>query len=226
MAEATQRPRLLLVEDDPELGPLLVDMLEGDYGVDLLTDGAVGLAAARTGSYDAMVLDRRLPVRDGLSVLRELRGEGVRLPVLLLTALGSVRDKVEGLDAGADDYLPKPFELDELLARLRAIRRGAAHLTDEGSRLPIGTWDLYPQSRALYSPYGDRAILTEREGDLLHLLASHPRRTFSRQEILSEVFDPSDTPGMVDTYVHYVRRKSDRAVIQTVRGRGYRLGQP
>ncbi len=221
-----ETPRLLLVEDDPELGPLLGAILEEAYTVDLVTDGADGLHAARSGLYDLIVLDRRLPTRDGLSVLRALRSEGDRIPVLLLTALGSVRDRVEGLDAGADDYLPKPFDTDELLARLRALRRTAAMASDEGHRVAIGTWDLYPESRALYSPYGDRVILSDRECALLRLLATHPRRTFSRRDILAEVFDAQDAPGTVDTYVHYLRRKAEPAIVQTVRGRGYRLGQP
>jgi two-component system response regulator QseB len=226
MDEAEGRPRLMLVEDDTELGPLVATMLAADYDVDLVQDGAEGLDAALTGVHAAIVLDRRLPTRDGIAVLRALRAAGLRTPVVLLTALGSVRDRVEGLDAGADDYLPKPFDADELLARLRAARRSVAMLADEGRRLPVGAWDLYPQSRALYSPYGGRTILTERECDLLALLASHPRRTFTRAEILEEVFAASDTAGTVDTYVHYVRRKTEPALIQTVRSRGYRLGQP
>lgn len=221
-----ETPRLLLVEDDPELGPLLATMLAEAYTVDLVTDGLEGLQAARSGLHEAMVLDRRLPGRDGLTVLRTLRAEGNRLPVLLLTALGSVRDRIEGLDAGADDYLPKPFDADELLARLRAMRRSAAMISDEGHRVAIGTWDLYPESRALYSPYGDRVILSERECSLLRLLATHPHRTFSRRDILAEVFDGHDAPGTVDTYVHYLRRKAEPAIIHTVRGRGYRVGQP
>lgn len=219
-------PRLLLIEDDHELGPLLEMLLGSAYEVELHADGGTGLEAALGGRFEAIVLDRRLPGKDGVEVLRLLRGQGCRTPVVLLTALGSVQDRIEGLDAGADDYLPKPFDAEELLARLRAVRRSAAALADEGRRLPIGAWDLYPSSRALYSPYGDRVILTERECALLRLLAEHPRRTFDRREILAEVFGTGESPGTVDTYVHYVRRRSDPAIIQTVRGRGYRLGQP
>ena len=224
--ETTPLPRLLLVEDDPELGPLLEVLLGDAYEVELLADGLGGLEAALTGRFEAIVLDRRLPGMDGVEVLRRMRSEGCRTPVVLLTALGAVQDRIDGLDAGADDYLPKPFDTEELLARLRAVRRSSAALADECRRLPVGSWDLYPESRALYSPYGDRVILTERECALLRLLAEHPRRTFERREILAEVFGTGESPGTVDTYVHYVRRRSDPAIIQTVRGRGYRLGQP
>jgi two-component system response regulator QseB len=115
----------------------------------------------------------------------------------------------------------KPFEFDELFARLRAIRRVR---DGEGPFVRIGAWEFYPDSRAVYSPYDGRTILTERESDLLKLLAVNPQRTFSREEILNAVFDAHDTPGTVDTYVHYLRRKTDTDIVTTVRGRGYRLG--
>nr|WP_274636376.1 response regulator transcription factor [Microbacterium bovistercoris] len=215
------RPRLLLAEDDPQLGPLMARVLDEVYDVVLIPDGADALAAAVDGMFAVFVIDRRLPGLDGLEIIARLRREGVRTPALILTALGTVHDKVSGLDAGADDYLVKPFDFDELFARLRAIRR-----TDdgEGPFVRIGPWEFYPESRAVYSPYEGRSILTDRESALLRLLALHPRRTFSRGEILEAVFDATDTPGTVDTYVHYLRRKTDRDIITTVRGRGYRLG--
>ncbi|MGN6324550.1 response regulator transcription factor [Pseudolysinimonas sp.] len=216
------RPRLLLVEDDGELGPLLRDVLEEVYAVTLRSDARTGFETARDEPFDALVIDRRLPGADGVDVVESLRARGVTTPVLMLTALGAVPDKVRGLDAGANDYLVKPFEFDELFARLRSIRRV---LSGEGAMLRIGAWEFFPESRSVYSPYDGRRILTGRENELLRLFATHPQRTFTREQILRAVFDAGDLPGNVDTYVHYVRRKTDPDIITTVRGQGYRLGQ-
>lgn len=216
------RPRLLLIEDDPKLGPVMRDVLEEAYAVTLRVDARAGFDAARREDFDVMIVDRRLPGADGVDLVQSLRTGGVITPMLVLTALGTVHDKVRGLDAGANDYLVKPFEFEELFARLRAIRRV---YSEEGSFVRIGSWEFYPESRAIYSPYDGRYILTERENQLLRLLAEHPQRTFSREQILRAVFDETDQPGTVDTYVHYVRRKTDPDIITTVRGQGYRLGQ-
>lgn len=216
------RPRLLLIEDDRRLGPLLREVLEEAYDVTVCVDARSGFETGRDGDFDVIVVDRRLPGADGIDVVSSLRRSGVTAPMLMLTALGTLDDKVRGLDAGANDYLVKPFEFDELLARLRAIRRV---YSGEGPFIQIGTWEFYPDSRAIYSPYDGRVILTERENELLRLFATHPDRTYSREQILHAVFDVADLPGNVDTYVHYVRRKTDRDIITTVRGRGYRLGQ-
>ncbi|AZS35747.1 Transcriptional regulatory protein TcrA [Microbacterium lemovicicum] len=215
------RPRLLLVEDDPQLGPIMARVLDEVYEVTLIDDGREGLNAAQNDPFDVMVVDRRLPSMDGISIVESLRASGEATPMLILTALGTVQDKVRGLDAGANDYLVKPFEFDELFARLRAIRRVG---TGEGPFVRIGGWEFYPDSRAVYSPYDGRLILTERESDMLKLFAVSPQRTFSRAEILRAVFSADDTPGTVDTYVHYLRRKTDPNIVTTVRGRGYRLG--
>jgi two-component system response regulator QseB len=215
------RPPLLLVEDDPELGPLMAEVLGEDYEVTLLPDGLAGLEAARAGDFDVMVLDRRLPGLDGLGLVRALRSGGVVAPVLMLTALGAVADRVEGLDAGADDYLAKPFDFAELAARLRALRRVHG---EEEAVVYIGDWEFRPASRLINSPYEGRRVLTETETHLLLLLAQHADETLSRERILREVFPAGDSVGTVDTYVHYVRRKTERDIITTVRGRGYRLG--
>lgn len=219
---SADRPRLLLVEDDPQLGPLIARVLDEVYDVTLFADGADALSNAQEQRYDAMIIDRRLPTIDGISIVETLRQGNNTTPMLILTALGSVHDKVRGLDAGANDYLVKPFEFDELFARLRAIRRVS---NGEGPFVRLGGWEFYPDSRAIYSPYDGRTILTDRETTLLRLLAAHPDRTFSREDILESVFSPTDTPGTVDTYVHYLRRKTDIDIVTTVRGRGYRLGQ-
>ncbi|MGN7797657.1 response regulator transcription factor [Leifsonia sp. 22587] len=218
-----QRLRVLLVEDDVRLGPLIENVLSERYDVMRVADGEAGLAAGLARDYDAMVVDRRLPGISGGELVKTLRERGVVAPILMLTALGTLRDKVEGLDAGANDYLVKPFEFDELLARLRALTRT---FTGEGRELPIGEWRFHPESRAVYSPYEGRILLTDRENALLRLLAENPLRTFSRRQILEAVFESDEQPGTVDTYVHYLRRKTDPHIVSTVRGAGYRLGQP
>lgn len=214
-------PRLLIIEDDAQLGPILTQILGISYDVTLVADGQLGVGAALSQEFDVMVIDRRLPSLDGLGVIRCLRQKRIVTPMLLLTALGTVRDTVDGLDAGANDYLVKPFEFDELLARLRALRRV---FTGEGIAVPIGAWEFFPESHTIYSPYDGRIMLTPRESELLQLLATSPDRTFSRHQILREVFGKEDRPGTVDTYIHYLRRKTDVAIVLTVRGQGYRMG--
>ncbi|WNM24731.1 response regulator transcription factor [Demequina capsici] len=218
------RPRLLLAEDDPQLGPIMTQVLDEVYEVQLAVDGVEALDAARLGRFDVLVIDRRLPSLDGVAMIERLRAGGVTTPALMLTALGTVQDKVTGLDAGANDYLVKPFEFDELFARLRAIRRSGT--VEEEPTLRIGSWEFAPESRTITSPTAGRKVLTARETALLHLLAAHPERTFSREEILDGVFESTDTLGTVDTYVHYLRKKTAADVVTTVRGRGYRVGQP
>ena len=219
----SERQRILLIEDDPQLGPIVRQVLAETYDVELAADGEKGLRLGLENPFDAMVVDRRLPGLDGLAVIERLRAGRVVVPILVLTALDSVADRVSGLDAGANDYLVKPFEFDELLARLRALTRT---FTGEGTAVSIGSWEFYPESRCIYSPYTGRIQLTVRENALLRLLADNPLRTFSRRAILHDVFESDEQPGTVDTYVHYVRRKTDKDLISTVRGEGYRLGQP
>lgn len=215
------QPRLLLIEDDPQLGPLIAQVLSESYTVTLEVDGTSGVVAGLSGDFDVMVIDRRLPSLDGLAVVETLRRKRVTTPILILTALGTVPDKVRGLDAGANDYLVKPFEFDELLARLRALQRT---FTGEGAMIRVGSWEFYPESRTIYSPYDGRVLLTTRETALLRMLAENPRQTFTRKQILHTAFRPEDQPGTVDTYVHYLRRKTDIDLVLTVRGQGYRLG--
>ena len=223
MAKIAQeaKPRLLLIEDDPQLGPLMLQVLAEAYDVTLVADGLAGLQTGMTGDFDVMVIDRRLPSLDGLEIVDALRHKRVITPILILTALGAIRDKVNGLDAGANDYLVKPFQFDELLARLRSLRRT---FTGEGPSYSIGQWEFYPESQSIYSPYEGRVPLTAKESALLRLFVDNPLRTFSRKQILRAVFRSDEQPGTVDTYVHYLRRKSDKNIIATVRGQGYRLG--
>ncbi|BDO40753.1 response regulator transcription factor [Cellulomonas sp. NTE-D12] len=221
MTAPTRRLSLLLLEDDPRLAPVVAELLSEVYDVTLVADGAVALERALTGEFDLLVLDRRVPTLDGLEVVRRLRARHVATPVLLLTALGTTADTVAGLDAGADDYVVKPFELDELLARLRALTRDHT-----GPQQQLGGWTYRPGSGEIHSPYEGRILLTVREDALLAMLAAEPDRVFSRTQILTAVFPHGEAEGTVDAYVHYLRRKTDRDLIETVRGRGYRLGHP
>ncbi|MDQ4490416.1 response regulator transcription factor [Sinomonas sp. ASV486] len=223
--DTPQPPRVLLVEDDRQLGPLLAELLGDDFDVSLAADGREGLRLALAREWDALVVDRGLPSLDGVSLVKSFRAKGLMTPILVLTALGSVPDKVEGLDAGANDYLVKPFDVEELAARLRALTRtSAAAATSEPGLLPIGAWDLDPAARVLTSPYGHRVELSAAESALLGRLAADPGRVHSRAELLESVFDAGDTPGVVDTYVHYLRKKTQKTVIRTVHGVGYQLG--
>ena len=219
MAEAS----LLLVDDDAPILRMLERTLTAEgYDVVAAADGGAALAAVERNVPDAIVLDVSMPGLDGLAVTRRLRAKGLRVPILLLTARDAVHERVAGLDAGADDYLVKPFDFAELAARLRALRRVHG---DEESVILIGDWEFRPASRLINSPYEGCKVLTETEAQLLLLLAQHPDETFTRERILREVFPAGDSVGTVDTYVHYIRRKTERDVVTTVRGRGYRLGR-
>lgn len=216
-------PTLLYVEDDPRLSEMTCEVLSEFYAVDHLADGRAALDQALRHRYELMVLDRRLPGMDGITLLRAIRTARITTPVLLLTALDTSEDRVTGLDAGANDYLVKPFAYEELLARLRTLRRG---FEAEGRRRHIGDWILMPDSQALYTPSGLRLTLTETETTLLDALAASPERIFAREELLQTAFPDASGEGSVDTYVHYIRRKAVPEIIETVRGKGYRLGAP
>ncbi|RWR18682.1 DNA-binding response regulator [Microbacterium enclense] len=219
----TERGSLLYVEDDAEIAALTVEMLSDAYTVDLATDGESGVRKALGRPYDVMVVDRRLPGMDGVAFIRSVRAARITTPILMLTALGTIDDRVSGLDGGANDYLVKPFDYGELLARLRALRRA---FRADGERRGIGDWVFTPESQALYDPSGFRISLTATESALLALLTSSPDHVFSREEIVRAVFPDGETTSSVDTYVHYVRRKSTPDMIETVRSRGYRAGSP
>ncbi|MFJ6088137.1 response regulator transcription factor [Streptomyces sp. NPDC092369] len=214
--------RLLLVEDDRELGVMLSEVLQDEgYSVDVAVDGQHGLHLGLARRYDVLVVDRRLPGLDGLDLLGRLRSRAVRTPVMLLTAMGTVHDRVDGLDAGADDYLVKPFELDEFSARLRALRRRALETAD---LLRIGSAILFVGHREVELAGGERIALAAREFELLWVLASRPETVYSRAELRRAVFHEAPASSIVDTYVYYLRRKLGRQVVRTVRGLGYRLG--
>jgi two-component system response regulator QseB len=217
------RPRVLLVENDPELTAMLVELLTAEgYAVDAAPDGQRGLHLGLTRDYDVLLLDRGLPALDGLDLLTRLRGQGRITPTLVLSALANPGDRVAGLDAGAEDYLGKPFDVEELLARLRALRR--RHL-DQATRMDVAGGALDVGTRSVHLAAGGEIALSEREAMLLTVLARHPRRVFSRAELVGTVFEGADDEGVVDTYVHYLRRKLGRPVVETVRGVGYRAGR-
>lgn len=218
-----ERPQLLLVEDDPVLGPLTAELLGTDYAVKLAADGQSGLHLGLTQAWDIMVIDRGLPVMDGVALIKALRHKGITTPALILTAWGATADKIEGLDAGANDYMTKPFDAGELKARLRAISRTFA---PTAVAVEIGDWVLEPATRMLRSPYGDPIALTAKESELLSLLAGDPGRVFTRPELMAALFHPTDSPGVIDTYVHYLRKKVAKTVIRTVHGLGYQIGEP
>jgi len=217
-------PALLLVEDDRALSAMLVELFTGEgYRVETAFDGQQGMHLGLTGNYDAMILDRGLPVMDGADLVALLRSRGITTPALLLTARGSVEDRVEGLDAGAQDYLVKPFEVTELLARVRALLRrnddAATVVQAGGLRL-----DLLTRRVGGATPDGDDVELSDRESALLVTLMSAPGRVFSRAQLLERAFDGAESDGTIDLYVHYLRRKLGKQVIRTVHGSGYRYG--
>lgn len=214
---------ILLVEDDDELAGLLERVLTDEgYAVLRAADGHTGLHLALTRPVDAMIVDRGLPAIEGLDLIARLRSRGVMTPILVLSARKSTEDRVEGLDAGAEDYLTKPFELTELLARLRALLR--RHL-DRAVELAVPGGVLELAGRTVRRTDGSTVELSEREAALLGLLAARPAVVFSRAELLDRVFGEAESETVVDTYVHYCRRKLGRGVISTVRGLGYRLGK-
>ncbi len=219
--------RLLVVEDDPDLSEVLRDgLIEEGYAVDLSVTGEDGLWRATTVDYDVAVLDVMLPDMSGFDILRAMRKKGQVTPVLVLTARDETADRVNGLDAGADDYLVKPFAWEELLARLRALlRRGAS---GRAPRLELGDLTLDPATREVCQA-GTLISTTAKEFEILYVLMREPGRVFSRTEITESIYD-DEYDGMsnvIDVFFSRIRRKlgSGEATprIRTVRGVGYAL---
>ena len=220
--------RLLIAEDDEKLSAALARGLRADgYAVDVTATGDQALLQARVYEYDAVILDLMLPGLDGLSVCAALRREGRWAPVLMLTALDGVGDRIRGLDSGADDYLIKPFEYGELVARLRALlRRGAP---ERPAVLTVGDLEVDPATRVV-TRGGRRIGLSAREFAVLEFLVRRAGAVVTRAELLEHVWDQNyeGSTNVVDVYVGYLRRKVDapfgQALIHTVRGAGYVLG--
>jgi two-component system copper resistance phosphate regulon response regulator CusR len=219
--------RILLVEDEPTAAQMLAKGLrEQSYAVDLAHDGENALFQATVTDYDLILLDVNLPLKDGFAVCRELRTSGSTVPVLMLTARDAVQDRISGLDLGADDYLTKPFDFHELLARVRALlRRGQAL---QAETLSIADLEINTRSHEV-SRNGARIELTAKEYALLEFLARRTGALVTRAEIAEHVWDESFDPfsNLIEVYIQRLRRKVDdgfeRKLIRTLRGEGYQL---
>jgi DNA-binding response OmpR family regulator len=220
---------ILVVEDEQKLATLLRRVLsEERHTVDVANDGPSGLDLAESDTYDLVILDVMLPGIDGVEVCRQMRGDGVKTPVLMLTARGSVDDKVAGLKSGADDYLVKPFAMAELQARVDALLRRRSHGFDSSTELVAGDLELDLVRHEVRR--GGRIIeLTAKEFALLEYLMRNPGQVLTRTQITDHVwrYDLDALSNVVDTYIHYLRDKIDRGfshpLIKTVRGVGYKV---
>jgi DNA-binding response OmpR family regulator len=219
--------KILLVEDEPRMADAIRRVLVAEhYTVDVARDGTDALGLLAQSTYDVVVLDRLLPDMTGIDVLRRMRARRIATPVLMLTALSALEHRVEGLDAGADDYLPKPFAFSELLARLRALARRSPEIASE--RLVAGSIELDPVRHEV-SVNGRGELLSAREYALLGYLIRHAGQVMTRQQILDSVWgaEPDVYSNVVDLYIHYLRRKlgalGESRALQTVRGVGYAL---
>jgi DNA-binding response OmpR family regulator len=212
---------MLLVEDDRMIADAVESALLGEhYAVDTVRDGQAADTALRTGTYDLVLLDLGLPLSDGLEVLGALRARGVKTPVLIVTARETVRDRIAGLDAGADDYLVKPFDTDELLARIRAlVRRSAGHA---GPVFTHGNVALNPATREA-TVDGQPVALSSREWAVLEPMVLRPGVVFSRAQLEDKLYGWKEdiSSNAVEVYVHGVRKKLGAGLIRTVRGLGY-----
>lgn len=215
--------RILLAEDDTMIGEVVLDALRAEgWAVDWVKDGAMAETALATAHYDLLLLDLGLPRKDGLEVLRALRARKARLPVLVATARDAVAQRVAGLDAGADDYIVKPYDLDELLARIRALLRRA-----DGRAEPIYEWGdvaINPSTREV-TLAGQPVSLSAREWAVLEPLLARPGRVLSRPQLEEKLYSWRDdvSSNAVEVYIHGVRKKLGAGLIENQRGLGYRV---
>ncbi|WP_368449233.1 response regulator [Cobetia amphilecti] len=217
--------RVLLVEDDPLLGEGVSHTLRREgMSTEWLKEGANVAATLKHSPFDVLVLDLGLPDLDGLQVLSHLRRQGQTLPVLILTARDDISDRVRGLDGGADDYLVKPFDIAELVARLRALVR--RHAGQPSGCLQLGPLRIDQAGRTV-TLAGSEVALGRREFDLLEFLLLHPSRVFSRDQLVEQLYgwDGDVESNVIEVHVHHLRRKFGTGVVKTVRGVGYRLGE-
>jgi two-component system response regulator QseB len=215
---------ILLIDDEPELREALADTIKaGGHSVTEIADGHEAIRLVGDRAFDVVLSDVRLPGIDGLTLLRTVRKDAPLTDFILMTAFADVGEAVAALKEGASDYLTKPFDVDELLARLRALLR--RHV-DRATELEVPGGRLLIESRCVVLTGGDEVTLSEREAELLTLLARRPRQVFDRSDLRELVFDEAGDDGVVDTYIHYLRRKLGRGVVRTVRGIGYQLGAP
>ncbi|MFZ9315047.1 MAG: response regulator transcription factor [Burkholderiaceae bacterium] len=218
--------RVLVVEDEPVLAKQLRGALGDEgYAVDLAYNGQDGLHLGREEPFDAIILDLGLPLLDGLSVLKTWRAEGRRMPVIILTARDSWSEKVAGIDAGADDYLAKPFHMEELLARLRGVIRRST-----GQAAPVLRWGAVALDTVAGRAWNDARplSLTSHEFKLLAWLMHHPNEVASRTTLSEHIYGANDDPdsNTIEVFVARLRKKLPSGMIETVRGLGYRLGDP
>ena len=212
--------RILLVEDDPMIGESVSEWLQGDgYAVDWLQDGDSALLALHTTPFALVILDLGLPGRDGLEVLKEIRSKESHIPVLITTARDTVDDRIAGLDSGADDYLIKPFDLEELSARIRALLRRSA-----GRAITRGRLTINPSTREVTFD-GKPVILSAKEYALLEALAERKGLVLSRVQLESKLYNWDSTVGSnaIEVHIHHLRKKLSEDAIKTVRGMGYIL---
>lgn len=221
--------RVLVVEDEKYLAEALSHILvRNNYTVDTVNDGEAGLDYALSDIYDAIILDIMLPKINGLDVLKTLRSENIHAPVILLTAKSEVSDKIKGLDCGADDYLPKPFDTGELLARLRALTRRKSEVVVSNNELLIGDIRLDRNTMKLYSSERETA-LTKKEFELLEYLIINKSMVVSKEQIIEKLwgFDSEAEANYVEVYISFLRKKlafvSKDVTIGTIRGIGYKI---
>ncbi len=213
--------RILIVEDDEILANTLKEgLIEEGYAVDVAYSGDDGLYMAETMPYDVIILDLMLPEVDGLTILERLRKKGIETPVLILTARDSIDDKVKGLDRGADDYITKPFEFSELLARIRALLRRAS-----GNRSPVIKIRDITIDTASHEVYkgGKKVPLSSKEYSILLYLVTNRGKVVTREELMEHVYDweKSIESNVIDVYINFLRKKLSKDLIETVRGAGY-----
>ncbi|KOA20422.1 response regulator ArlR [Clostridium homopropionicum DSM 5847] len=220
--------RILIVEDELPLAEALTQILKkNNYTVDAVNDGEAGLDNALSDIYDLILLDIMLPKIDGISILKNIREEGITTPVILLTAKGEISDKVAGLDSGADDYLPKPFATEELLARIRSVSRRKGEIIKDNT-LKFGDIELNPSTLKLSKGSKDIKLILK-ESELLELLISRKNATSSKELIIEKLwgFDSDVDNNHVEVYISFLRKKlsylDSEVVITTVRGVGYIL---
>ena len=223
--------KILLLEDDKRLARLIQQVLEEEnYSLEIENDGELGLEIALRGSFDLLIVDWMLPGRDGPSICRKIRATKNNIPILMLTARGQVEDRVTGLESGADDYLIKPFDFDELIARIRALSRRFAPGSIDPTELRLGS--IVMDTKAHTVRRAEQSIdLTKKEWELLEYFLRHPNQTLTRSSILDYVwsYDAAVQPEMVDVYISYLRQKitvnGKKDPIQTVRGFGYMMDE-
>ncbi len=220
--------RILIIEDDKKQCWLLQFRLEQEgYEADTCSDGGDAEYYLSQNAYDMVLLDRMLPGKDGITILKEMRKRGDHTPVIMLTALGELNDKITGLDCGADDYLVKPFETDELLARMRCLLRRPSHVESLDSLTLCDV--VYKTEENLLTGPADTCTLSQKEGELMRLFLRNPDRTLSRQTIQNRIWgiDYETLDGNLDNYIYFVRRRlkniGSSLSIKTMRGVGYML---